>query len=72
VRHFDYVVERTGVDHVALGSDFDGTTVPQEIRDVTGLPGLIEALRDGGYDEDSLEKIAYRNWFRVLKDSWRG
>jgi membrane dipeptidase len=71
VRHFDYVVERTGVDHVALGSDFDGTTVPQEIRDVTGLPGLMQALRDGGYDQDSLEKIAYRNWLRVLKDTWR-
>jgi microsomal dipeptidase-like Zn-dependent dipeptidase len=32
----------------------------------------MQALRDGGYDEDSLEKIAYRNWFRVLKDSWKG
>lgn len=72
VRHFDYVVERIGVDHVALGSDFDGTTIPQELRDVTGLPRLMGALRDRGYDEDSLGKIAHGNWFRVLRDSWRG
>ena len=70
VRHFDYVVDRIGVDHVAFGSDFDGTRIPQELQDVTGLPRLVQALRDGGYDEDALEKIAYRNWFRVLRDTW--
>jgi membrane dipeptidase len=70
VRHFDYVVDRIGVDHVAFGSDFDGTRIPQELRDVTGLPRLVQALRDAGYDRDALEKIAYRNWFRVLRDTW--
>jgi membrane dipeptidase len=71
VRHFDYVVERIGVDHVAMGSDFDGTRIPEELHDATGLPRLIRAMRDSGYDEDSLEKIAYGNWFRVLRDSWK-
>jgi membrane dipeptidase len=71
VRHFDYVVERIGIDHVALGSDFDGTRIPQELHDVTGLPRLIQGLRNRGYNDDSLEKIAYRNWFRVLRDSWK-
>jgi membrane dipeptidase len=71
VRHFDHVVERIGVDHVALGSDFDGAVMAEELADVTRLPNLMEALRERGYDDDSLQKIAYRNWFRVLRDSWR-
>ena len=44
VRHIDYLVERIGINRVALGSDFDGTTVPDAIGDVTGLPNLIAAL----------------------------
>ena len=72
VRHIDYVVERIGVDHVALGSDFDGAQMPSELADVSHLPNLLQALRDGGYDEDSLEKIGYGNWFRVMRDTWRG
>lgn len=72
VRHIDYVVERIGVDHVALGSDFDGAQMPSELADVAHLPNLVQALMDGGYDDDSVEKIAYRNWFRVLRDSWQG
>ena len=70
VRHIDYVAERIGVDHVALGSDFDGATMPSELPDAAQLPKLIQALQEGGYDDDSLEKIAYHNWFRVLRDSW--
>jgi membrane dipeptidase len=72
VRHFDHVVERIGVDHVALGSDFDGAVMALELADVTRLPDLMEALRDRGYDDESLQKTAYRNWFRVLKDTWKG
>lgn len=71
VHHIRYVVDRVGIDHVALGSDFDGADVPEALRDVTGLPNLIQALRESGFDDNSLEKIAYRNWFRVLKDSWK-
>jgi membrane dipeptidase len=71
VRHFDHVVERIGVDHVAFGSDFDGALMAQELADATWLPNLMEALRERGYDDDSLEKIAYRNWFRVLRDTWK-
>ena len=72
LRHIDYVVERIGVDHVGLGSDFDGAQMPSELADVAHLPNLIQALRDTGYEDDCLEKIAYRNWFRVLRDSWQG
>ncbi len=71
VRHFQYVAERIGVDHVAIGSDFDGTTIPKEIGDVTGLPKLIEALRKIGFDEEALAKISFKNWFRVLSSTWK-
>ena len=46
VDHVRYVAERIGVEHVALGSDFDGATMPAELRDAAGLPRLVDALRD--------------------------
>jgi membrane dipeptidase len=71
VRHIDYLVERIGIDRVGMGSDFDGTQVPREIGDVTGLPKLFDALKNAGYDDESLEKIAYKNWMRVLRKTWK-
>ncbi|RPI74766.1 MAG: membrane dipeptidase [Desulfobacteraceae bacterium] len=71
VRHFTYVAEKFGVDHVALGSDFDGATIPKEIGDVSGLPKLLDALRGAGFNEEDLAKIAYQNWLRVLTDTWK-
>ena len=54
VRHVDHVADKVGIDHVALGSDFDGAVIPDEIGDVTGLPRVFEALRAAGYDDESL------------------
>jgi len=71
VRHARYVVDRIGVDHVALGSDFDGATIPDDLGDVRDLPRLIEAFRDAGFEEKEIEQIAYRNWIRVLEQTWR-
>lgn len=71
VRHVNYMVERMGIDHVALGSDFDGATMPNELGDVTGLPRLMAALRAAGYDDEALRKIAYQNWVRVLEKTWK-
>ena len=71
VRHFCYIADRIGVDHLAIGSDFDGTTIPSEIGDVTGLPKLLAALRDGGFDEEALVKITLNNWLRVLSHAWK-
>jgi membrane dipeptidase len=71
VRHVVYAVERMGVDHVALGSDFDGATMPGDLGDVTGLPRLMQALRDVGFDNDDLARIAHGNWERVLAETWR-
>ena len=72
VQHLDYMVDRMGIDHVALGSDFDGATMPDELGDVAGLPKLIAALEGAGYDEAALRKIAHENWLRVLRKTWKG
>lgn len=70
VRHIDYAVNLMGVDHVALGSDFDGATMPNQLGDVAGLPKLIDALRANGYEEGDIRKIAGENWVRVLRETW--
>jgi membrane dipeptidase len=70
VRHIAYVAERIGIDHVALGSDFDGTTVPAELKDAAGLPRLIDALRVHGFSGDEVAKIASGNWIDALERSW--
>lgn len=71
VRHASYVAERIGVDHVALGSDFDGADVSDELGGVGGLPRLVDALRTGGFDEEAVEKVTHRNWLRILGETWR-
>lgn len=70
VRHIDYLVERVGIGRVGFGSDFDGVLIPQEIGDVSGLPKLMAALRDRGYDDQALRKLAHENWLRVLRRTW--
>jgi membrane dipeptidase len=71
VYHIDYLVERLGLDHVGFGSDFDGAKVSQYIKDVSGLPNLISALRSHGYDDDALRKLTHENWIRVLEKTWK-
>jgi membrane dipeptidase len=69
--HARYVADRIGPEHVALGSDFDGATIPAELGDVAGLPKLLEALRNTGFSESELEAICWHNWRRVLAAWWR-
>lgn len=71
VRHVVYMVERMGIDHVGLGSDFDGATMPGDLKDAAGLPKLMAALVEAGFDGEALAKIANGNWQRVLADTWR-
>jgi membrane dipeptidase len=71
VRHFDYLVEHLGIDRVGFGSDFDGTTVPDAVGDAAGLPVVMHALKDRGYDDASLRKLAHENWVRVLRKTWK-
>lgn len=72
VDHAAYIADRIGIEHVALGSDFDGCDVPEDIGDVTGVPGLLDALTDRGFDEAAVRAIAGDNWLRVLKETWGG
>ena len=71
MNHVNYLVDTIGIHHVAFGSDFDGTTIPNSMGDVRGLPKLINALRKTGYGDNDLKKIASENWARVLKTTWR-
>lgn len=71
VRHIDYVADTIGIDHVAFGSDFDGAPMPRDLTDASEFPNLMVALRQSGYQEEDLAKLAYQNWFRVLHDTWR-
>lgn len=70
VKHIDYMVERMGIDCVALGSDFDGATVPQDIADAAGNQKLVAALKNAGYAPDDLAKLCRENWLRVLSQTW--
>ncbi|MCF6320534.1 MAG: dipeptidase [Rhizobiaceae bacterium] len=67
LRHFDYLIEHLGIDGVAIGSDFDGATISNEIKDVAGLPNLRQAMRAHGYDEDMMVKLCHENWLNVLE-----
>jgi membrane dipeptidase len=70
--HVDYLVEHVGIERVGFGSDFDGAKVPRDLGDASGLQKLLAVLRERGYDDAVLEKLAYRNWLRVLRATWRG
>ncbi|GGF16411.1 membrane dipeptidase [Halobacillus andaensis] len=71
VRHIRYIADLIGVEHVALGSDFDGTTLPNELKDVTGVPKVVDVLREEGFTDEEVHKIASQNWLRVLKETWK-
>jgi len=65
--HIDHVVDLAGIDHVAIGSDFDGVgdSLPTGLKDVSNYPNLIYELLKRGYTEEDIEKVCYKNVFRV-------
>lgn len=67
--HFDHVVKLVGIDYVGLGSDFDGVgdSLPTGLKDVSMFPNLIAELLKRGYSREDIEKICYKNIFRVWK-----
>lgn len=67
LRHLDHLLDRLGEGGVALGSDYDGCELPREIADVTGLPRLVAAMRQGGYGERLIARICRENWLDVLE-----
>ena len=67
VDHIDHVVGLVGIDHVGLGSDFDGIAVtPDGMEDVSCFSKIFEEMRLRGYSEADIEKVAGGNFFRVL------
>jgi membrane dipeptidase len=65
--HIDYIANLAGIDHVAIGSDFDGVIpLPRGLEDCSKLPNLISELRNRNYTESDLEKICSKNFLRVL------
>ncbi|MDN3205041.1 dipeptidase [Algoriphagus sediminis] len=67
--HIDHVVNLVGIDYVGLGSDFDGVgdSLPTGLKDVSMYPNLIAELLKRGYSREDIEKICYKNIFRVWK-----
>jgi membrane dipeptidase len=66
-RHIDHVVKLVGIDHVGLGSDFEGLgdDLPDGVKDVSGYPAVICALLTLGYDERAIAKVCGENFLRV-------
>jgi membrane dipeptidase len=68
IEHIDHVVKVAGVDHVGLGSDFDGCSItPKGLDDVSDLPLITEKLLERGYSEKDIEKILGGNLLRVFE-----
>jgi membrane dipeptidase len=67
IEHIDHAVKTAGVDHVGLGSDFDGATMPLGMEDVSKLPKITEALMAKGYSEQDVTKILGGNILRVME-----
>lgn len=68
IDHIDHAVSIAGVDHVGIGSDFDGINVtPEGLEDVSKMPVLFEEMRKRGYSESDIEKIAGLNFMRVMR-----
>jgi membrane dipeptidase len=66
--HIDYIVKRIGVDHVGLGSDFDGiNSAPQQLNGVQDFPKITAALKKRGYSNEDIKKILGGNVIRVFK-----
>jgi membrane dipeptidase len=72
VEHARYAADRIGVEHVALGSDFDGATIPDPLGDAAGLPKLLAAFASAGFTQAEIEAIAWHNWRRVFAAWWNG
>jgi membrane dipeptidase len=68
IEHIDHAVKVAGVDHVGLGSDFDGANMPYGMEDVTKLPKITEALLQKGYSEGDVKKILGENTLRVMAE----
>jgi membrane dipeptidase len=70
VDHIDHIVKLVGIDHVGVGSDFDGVqTVPRDLTSVADLPNLTAELLRRGYSETDIDKILGENMLRVMTET---
>ena len=68
IDHLDHIAKLIGVDHIGIGSDFDGiNSAPRELNDVTNMPLITEELLKRGYSKKDIAKILGGNFIRVLK-----
>jgi membrane dipeptidase len=68
IEHIDHAVKIAGIDHVGLGSDFDGANMPFGMEDVSELPKITNALLEKGYSEGDVRKILGENTLRVMAE----
>lgn len=68
VDHIDHAVKVAGIDHVGIGSDFDGAEMPYGMEDAACLPRITDALLRRGYSEAGIEKILGGNALRLMQD----
>jgi membrane dipeptidase len=68
IEHINHAVKVAGVDHVGLGSDFDGANMPYGMEDATMLPKITDALLKEGYSEGDVRKILGENTLRVMAE----
>jgi membrane dipeptidase len=68
IEHIVHAVKVAGIDHVGLGSDFDGANMPYGMEDATMLPKITEALLKNGYSEGDVRKILGENTLRLMAD----
>ena len=68
--HFDRVLQLVGIDHIGIGSDYDGVgdTLPIGLKDVSTYPALIQGLLERGYSRKDIQKILGGNLIRVWKE----
>jgi hypothetical protein len=73
VDHIMHIVKTAGIDHVGLGSDYDGiSTTPHQMEDVTSYPLITQCLLDRGLSPTDVQKILGGNILRVLKEAKNG
>ena len=69
IEHSKYIKNLIGIDHIALGSDFDGVAPDIELSDASKMGLLVEGLDGAGFTTEEIEKICYKNALRVFKEN---